>query len=290
MQGETGVLNMGRAGAKVVRWSLAAAAGAAAVGAYAVFVEPRWIRVKRTPVQVPDLPAALEGLRIGLLTDLHATRRRSLAIVRHACRLLMEEKPDLIALTGDFGTGGPYGLSRLLRELARLEAPLGVFAVPGNHDHAEGIGRWHDGVDDQRGIHDLTNRAVVRTWREARVCVAGVDDLREGTPDPKQALSAADGADLTILLAHNPDQAEQARSTLTKVDLVLSGHTHGGQVRLPVLGALENPVRHEGLYEQGLVQRPWTQVYVSRGVGTTRLPIRFFTPPEVALLVVSRQG
>lgn len=96
-------------------------------------------------------------------------------------------------------------------------------------------------MSEQENIIDLTNRAVLREVKGASLCVAGVDDLDTGDPHLEEALRPRDGADLTILLAHNPDQAEQARPLFKKVDLVLSGHTHGGQVRLPLIGALRNP-------------------------------------------------
>lgn len=263
------------------------ALAAGALGAYAFLIEPRWLQVTRTGVHIRGLPAALEGLRIGLLSDLHAGSRVA-PLIRRACRLVMAERPDVIALTGDFGGGDPHGLRRLLETLAGLQAPLGVYAVPGNHDHALGIDMWHREVGEQERIVDLTNKAVLHEVDGAHLCLAGVDDLTTGDPHLEEILPASSRADLTILLAHNPDQAEQARPLFRQVDLVLSGHTHAGQVRLPLIGALLNPARHDNLYEAGLVRRPWTQVYVSRGVGTVHLPLRFLSRPEVALLELTR--
>jgi predicted MPP superfamily phosphohydrolase len=165
---------------------------------------------------------------------------------------------------------------------AELRAPLGVYAVPGNHDNDAGPSAWHRALAGT-SITDLTDRFVTRDVGGARLRIAGLDDVNTGRPRPEQALPD-DAADCTVLLAHNPDQVEEARERIGKADLVLSGHTHGGQIRLPFVGATVNSARHAELYEWGLVRRPWTQVYVSRGVGTVHQRLRFLCRPEVAIL------
>lgn len=270
------------------RAALAAVLGGGIAGAYAALVEPRWLEVTRTRVRIDGLPPALEGLRIALLTDFHAHRMTPLAVVRRACRRAMAEQPDLIALTGDFGGATTAELARTVEVLAELQAPLGVFGVPGNHDHDVGIGAWHRLVEDAPGLVDLTNRFELRRVGDACIGVAGVDTFVPGDPHPEKAIPVHPPCEVTILLAHNPDQVEAARAATGRVDLVLSGHTHGGQVRLPLVGALLNPARHDRLYDYGLVRRPWTQVYVSRGVGTVHLPVRFLCRPEVAILMLTR--
>lgn len=260
----------------------AAALGAGALGAYAFLVEPRWLELTRPRIHLRGLHPSLEGLRIALLTDLHAGNGTPLSLIRRACRMAMAERPHLVALTGDFAADDAGEFGRVLDALAGLSAPLGVYAVPGNHDHIVGIGVWHRQVRAHPRIRDLTNAAVVRRVGGARLCVAGVDDLSEGAP--RLVLPPPEARDFTLLLAHDPDQAERARRGYDRVDLVLSGHTHGGQVRLPGVGALRNPARRDDLYDEGLRRRPWTQVYVSRGVGTVHLPVRFLCRPEVAVL------
>jgi uncharacterized protein len=265
------------------RAAVAVASASAGLAAYAFLVEPRWIQVTRTRVHLRGLPPELEGLRIALLTDLHAGEGTPMSVIRRAARLAMRERPDLIAITGDLTADDSAGFTRVLAALDRLDAPLGVYAVPGNHDHTVGIEKWQRDVGGHPVIQELNNRAVVRQIGEARICVAGVDDLSCGDPS-LNSLPPPDRRDLTVLLAHDPDQAEQARRAYDQVDLVLSGHTHGGQIRLPFVGALRNPSAYGTLYEEGLRRRPWTQVYVSRGVGTIHLPARFLCRPEVALL------
>lgn len=271
---------------------LPAALGAAVLGAgaaaYARFVEPRWIERTHTRVPVPGLLPALDGLRIALLTDFHASEHTPIPRIRRACRIAMDAQPHLVALTGDFvsehtGAWLPGTIAALDEE---LEAPLGVWAVPGNHDHAAGIGRYYDAVRRHPRIHDLTNRAARRDLRGASVRIVGTDAAHAGHPRPEAALDDGESADFTLLLTHNPDLADDACRVLGGVDLVVSGHTHGGQVRLPVLGAILNSAEHDDVYEAGLVRRPWAWVYVSRGIGTVRRPVRFLCRPEVAILEV----
>jgi uncharacterized protein len=261
----------------------AAAAAGAALGAYAFLVEPLWLQVTRTKIHVRGLHPDLEGFRIALLTDLHAGEGTPLWLIRRAARLAMQERPHLVAVTGDLAADDAPSFAPVLDALSELDAPHGVWTVPGNHDYTVGIGRWRREVANQPNLRDLTNGAEVRRVGGARFCVAGVDDFSRGEPR-LDALPPPEERDFTLLLAHDPDQAEQARRAYDAVDLIVSGHTHGGQVRLPFVGALRNPAEFEELYEEGLRRRPWTQVYTSRGVGTVHIPVRFLCRPEVAIL------
>lgn len=272
--------------------AMALAVGGVAAGTllYARLVEPRLVYRTRTRLHFRELHPALEGLRIALLTDLHASPSTPRTLLRRAVRKTLEAQPDIIAVTGDLAET-EAALEWALDELSALRAPLGVFVVPGNHDYRDvGIERWHDAVARRPNLVDLTNRCrsvtVSRTPAPdamARLCIAGVDDLAHGRPR-LDFLPPLERRDFTLLLAHHPDQAERARRALDSVDLVVSGHTHAGQVRLPFVGAVVNSAEHPELYEAGVRRRPWTQVYTSRGIGTTHLPVRFLAPPEIALL------
>jgi uncharacterized protein len=271
---------------------MAVAGAAAATVFYALVVEPRWLRRTHTRLHFHALPASLEGLRVALLTDLHASRHTPATLIRRAVRLTNEARPDAVAIAGDVAED-EASLELALGELEKLRAPLGVFLVPGNHDYRDvGIERWHDAVTRRRSLTDLTNRArIVRVRRAgdeegARLCIAGVDDRSHGRPR-MDVLPARSRRDFTILLAHHPDQAEHARRAADDIDLVLSGHTHGGQIRLPWIGAIVSSAAHPELYDAGVRRRPWTQVYTSRGIGTTHLPIRFLAPPEIAILTLT---
>jgi uncharacterized protein len=261
----------------------AAALGAGLLGFYMALVEPYWLQVTRTRVALPGLPPPLAGMRIALLTDFHAGRGTPLALMRRACRTTMALRPDMIALTGDFVADNARTFRPVLESLSTLAAPLGVYAVPGNHDYRAraGIQRWHAEVHAAPQVINLSNRTRLQSVQGVRLCIAGVDDFSRGVPTLAHLPPPAQ-RDFTILLAHNPDQAEYVQHAA--VDLVLSGHTHGGQVRLPWFGAMKNPARHADIYEQGLYHRPWTTVYVSRGLGTVKYPIRLLARPQIAIL------
>jgi uncharacterized protein len=273
--------------------AIAAGSIAAATAVYARLIEPRWVQRTRTRLHFRALPPALEGLRIALLTDFHASPDTPADLIARVVSITNAERPDLIALAGDIAED-EASLEKALTELEQLRAPLGVFVVPGNHDYRDvGIERWHDAIGRRASLIDLTNRSrLLRVSRgvdedhSANLCIAGVDDMSHGRPR-MDILPRRHERDFTILLAHHPDQAEHVRRAIDDVDLVLSGHTHGGQVRLPFIGAIVNSAAHPDLYEAGVRRRPWTQVYTSRGIGTTHLPVRFLAPPEIALLTLT---
>lgn len=254
----------------------------AALGVYARWIEPRWLHLRRRRVHVAGLRGPLEGLRIGLLTDMHAGTEGDFRLVRRAVRMLMAEHPDLIALTGDFAADDAKDFSAVLGCLDDLRAPLGVYAVPGNHDYIVGIDRWKRDIANHPTIVDLTNGFRNLDAGGARLCVAGVDDFYEG--NPRLRLPAREERDFTLLLAHSPDEAERCRRDHDAIGLIVSGHTHAGQVRLPLFGAPVSSADNPELYDEGLRRRPWTQVYTSRGVGTVHLRVRLLARPEVTLL------
>ncbi len=258
------------------------------LAAYA-FLEPWWLEVRRVRLTFPGLHPALEGLRIGLLTDLHASRAPAVARSEWAAKLVMRERPDLIAVTGDLVSRHRPRFGPALDALEALHAPLGVYTVPGNHDHAGGLAAWQVAVAAHPTMNPLLNEARIVAVGGARLCIAGVEDFADGEPT-LEPLQRVGPRDFTLLLAHNPDQAERARRSEDRVDLILSGHTHGGQIRLPFIGPLATSVDHDELYEEGVRNRPWTRVYTSRGVGNVKLPLRFGTRPEVTILELARGG
>ncbi len=265
------------------RWlALGAATLIGSAVVYAVAVEPRWLQPRRTRIHIRDLPPSLEGLRIALLTDLHAGGATPFSLIRRAVRLACRDEPHLIALTGDFAADDAPDFTEVLDALRPLSAPLGVYAVPGNHDYVVGIEEWRRQIGAHPSIVDLTNEHRLLTVDGARLCIAGIDDYYRGSP--RLRLPPPEARDATILLAHSPDQAERCRRGYDAVDLILSGHTHSGQIRIPLLGAPLSSAEHPRLYQDGVRRRPWTQVYVSRGIGTVGLPARFFARPEVSLL------
>jgi uncharacterized protein len=266
-----------------LRGAAAAAAVPPALVGYAR-CEAVWLRVTRQAVAVPKLPPAFAGLTLALLTDIHHGPYNTLEYVHHVVERTNALGPDLIALGGDYVRVGSQFVRPCLAALGRLRAPLGVFAVPGNHDHWHNVKLCRQALR-ANGLVDLTNAGM---WLERggdRLRLAGVDDLWCGRPDLDAAVGSAGDADACVLLCHNPDFAEEAVDE--RVGLVLSGHTHGGQVYIPGIGAPRLPSRYGTKYIGGLVPAPRTRVFVSRGVGTVDWALRFCCRPEVNLLTLT---
>ncbi|HEX8910962.1 MAG TPA: metallophosphoesterase [Humisphaera sp.] len=275
----------------------ATVAGVAGVGAYSVFGAPADVEVTRRSFPVRDLPEPLRGLRVVQLTDIHHGPWTSLAQVRDIVDRTNALRPDLVLLTGDYVHDSPEFITPVVTELAKLRASIGVVGTLGNHDW------WEDGVATMRAFHAVgiplvdNNRLFVtgdRTLtkevghsdRRHALCVAGAGDLWEGEPNYQSALYDLPREMPRILMAHNPDTAEHARLLKynPRIDLMLSGHTHGGQVSLPLVGPPVTLSRYGRKYASGLVQGPICPVYVSRGLGTTVAPVRFGVRPEIAVI------
>lgn len=270
---------------------VSAGAGAACllgVTADAALIEPRRPLIERHSIRLARLPSELDGITIAHLSDFHHDSQSSAELIRHAVRTTNELKPDLIALTGDYVTVSAFGghasaahhAKPCAQILSDLRAPLGVFGVLGNHDQdARTIARTLEvyGIAILRNYHLYVERAGARLW------IAGIDDVLEGGANLDQALRGIPAEDCTILLAHEPDYADVAAHY--RVDLQLSGHSHGGQVTLPILGPPYLPPLARK-YPRGLRQVGPLALYTTRGLGTTFLPIRFDSPPEITFLTL----
>lgn len=266
--------------------AFAAAAVPPALGLAYGYLEARWLVVDRQTVTVPRLPAPFEGKTVAVVADVHHSHLVPLDYVNAVVDATNALKPDLVALPGDFvHEHAEHAYTRpCIEALARLRAPLGVYAVPGNHDHWDNVGLLHRCLREY-GITDLTNAGTGVECGRARMRVGGVDDFWEGDRDLDAALGDARAGDCCLLLSHNPDFVERLRDR--RVGLVLSGHMHGGQVVLPGVGYRRLPSLYGKKYLEGLVQTPHTQVFVSRGVGVTGVPLRFRCPPEINLLTLT---
>jgi len=250
------------------------------------FLEASQIRIRRQNVPVPNLPPPFACKTVAVLADLHHGPLVGLEFIREAVRQANELKPDLIALVGDYAHQGLHTdvqLPPCLEALSDLRAPLGVFAVPGNHD-MQHSGRVYREAIATTPLLDLTNRSQRLSVDGADLWLAGVDDLYWGRPDLKKALAGVPAGAAVVLLCHNPDFAEDAPDS--RVGLMLSGHLHGGQAYLPGLGAWWLPSKYGTKYLRGLVQGPASRVFVSRGLGEAGVPLRLNVPPEINLLTL----
>ena len=241
------------------------------------------IKLERRRLSLPRLPRAFDGLRIAFLTDIHHGPYIRLDYVASIVRTTDALRPDLILLGGDYSSKDAHYIAPCLDVLAGLSAPLGVFAVRGSHDYLHGLAPTVEGLRKAR-VAELTNASTWISRRGERLCLAGVDDLWYGKPDLTKALKGVGGDDACLLVSHNPDFAETLNDP--RVGLVLSGHTHGGQIYLPGIGAPIVPSRYGQKYLKGLVEAPHTQVYISRGLGTLAQPLRYNSPPELTLITL----
>lgn len=238
---------------------------------YGRFVETRRVRFEERTAAVPGLPRHLEGYTIGVLSDLHVGPTTPAAWVRRVVEQLAERRPDLVVAVGDF-IGGHDHVAEANWCLEPVQGALGVL---GNWDYYDG--RIRKALTN---VRLLENRGVLVAdglW------VGGVDEPALGKPDVDLALSGAPPGAVRILLCHEPDYADALVRPEHRVALMISGHSHGGQVRLPVVGPLILPPGGRK-YHTGFYQASHCRVYTSRGVGTAHLPIRLFCPPEVTLL------
>jgi len=257
-----------------------AAGGAAAIGAglYGVVVEPRRLGITRATLPVAGLPPALAGLRIGLASDLHHGASAPAGMLQAVTAALQSEAPDLFILAGDYVTwSDKQSVPPCASALETLRAPHGTFAALGNHDPEPTVKTEFEA----RGIRVLRDEHEDIDVRGEPVAVAGLKYWSRKAADVQRAFRGSRG--FAILIAHDPRRLAQAAEV--GVPLVLSGHTHGGQVVLPGLGApaaARFPVVH------GPARRGGTTIFVSRGVGTVVLPIRINCAPEVVILTLAR--
>jgi uncharacterized protein len=265
------------------------AAGGVVVAGGGAFAYGRWeasaIRVVPQVVAVRHLPPAFVGKTVAVLADFHHGPFVSIEFVREAVPLANSLAPDLVALVGDFAHKGTHAAEQLppcLDVLQDLRAPLGVFAVPGNHDMK---GRVYHECVAATTLSDLTNRSVRLSVGGDHLWLAGVDDLWWGKPDQDAALKGIPDGSAVVLLSHNPDFAEERPDT--RVGLVLSGHTHGGQVRLPFVESAWVPSKYGAKYARGLAAGPASPVFTSAGLGTAGAPVRMNCPPEINLLTLT---
>ena len=254
------------------------AAGLAQV-ARSALAEPYLLTTERLTLTLPRLPAALDGLRVVQLSDIHHSPFTGREQVERAVALANSLDADIIALTGDYVSHEREYAAPCAEMMGRLRARYGVYAILGNHDH------WTDAplITDlfrAEGIRVLINEGFRFVVGNSSFWLAGVDDTMVGLEDLPRALAGSHPDEMKLLLAHNP--VILRRAARAGVDLVLSGHTHGGQVTLrPEKSASGRPRRR---ILRGLAQRGATQIYVSRGLGTVVLPLRYGSPPEVSVL------
>lgn len=254
----------------------------ALLASYPVFIERYLIQTNYYKIVVPHLPNAFSGFRIIQLTDLHYGFLVPLAVIRYAVDQANRLKHDLIVCTGDYvhEKRSTKQIDAVWPLLARLKAQYGVHSILGNHDH------WADTERSQQWLvqanQDLRHKVKVIEKDGQRLWLAGAGDFMEDHRNLDDLLAGVPDSDCRIVLAHNPDTADTGFST--RVDLMISGHTHGGQINIPFFGPPVLPVKNK-TYSNGLKKSPrGTNVFISKGIGWAIYPVRFNCPPEIAVL------
>ena len=247
--------------------------------ARSALTEPFRLTVEHHQIHLQRLPRELDGFRIVQLSDIHHSPFTSREQIERAVETANSLQPDIVALTGDYVSKERAYAAPCAELLSGLRARHGVYAVLGNHDH------WTDAalITDlfrAEGITVLVNQGMRFENNGAAFWLAGVDDTMVGLEDLPLALAGSSDNEFKLLLAHNPIILR--RAARAGVDLVLSGHTHGGQVRLRSERNTAGRPRRRLL--KGLARQGETQIYITRGLGTVVLPVRFGCPPEVSLL------
>jgi uncharacterized protein len=250
---------------------------------YATRIEPLRVLTEERRIRIPRLPAAFEGFRIALFSDIHLYPFTPLQVVQDAVRLANSFQPDLVILAGDFVWRSVGAAFDLVPVLSQLNPARGTFAVLGNHDHYKGpeiIAR----TLVQAGIQVLNNEGITIQCGHHSIYLAGIDSACGGAPSPIAAFDQRRGELTTIVAVHEPDYIQELVPRFP-VDLQLSGHSHGGQIRLPVVGPLILPPMGE-IYDMGLYRVQNAQVYTTRGIGTIHVNARFNCPPEVTAITL----
>jgi predicted MPP superfamily phosphohydrolase len=255
------------------------------VSTYGVVYARSAFEIVNIDMPIASLPKEMVGFRIAQLSDLHAgpfiSERQMVKIVTEANRL----SPDLIVVTGDIIHSSKDYIPPCMRALSGLRANHGIFACMGNHEY------WVDPDTIRRaveaiGIKMLINEGRILGIGESRLNLSGIDDLRHGVPDLRAALEGLDPAAPTLLLSHRPEAFPAAARH--GVDLTLSGHYHGGQVKVKAFGIPLTPVRLLTKYVEGPFRIGTSRLYVSRGLGTTGTPVRLGSRPELTLIRLVR--
>jgi uncharacterized protein len=260
-----------------------ALASGLAMGSYGSQIEPRHLVLERRTLLLPRLSAALDGFRVVLMSDHHLFPFTPRELLERAVEQANALRPELILLAGDYVYTDVESIRELAPILGRLNAKYGVFAILGNYDklHQPNLIRAQLAA---QSIDVLVNRGLYVGPGAGPLFLAGLDSVWRGVPDPVSAFAAYREGSVALALVHEPDYFPTL-VRLAPVDVQLSGHSHGGQVRIPALGPVVLPpwgrIYHTGLYELN-----GHFVYTGRGLGMVELPLRFNCPPELTEIIL----
>ncbi|MBI3781715.1 MAG: metallophosphoesterase [candidate division NC10 bacterium] len=255
------------------------------VSGYGALYESNGCRIEEVRLSLDASRRFDPPLKVVQVSDIHSGLFMTPAQMRHCAETVQQLQPDLFVLTGDFISNSVAYLSPCVKEMARVQARYGSFAVLGNHEHWYAKPEEVFAIFEGGGIPVLQNAHRVLETDRGPVALVGIDDLRFGLPDLEQALEGLDPKLPRILLSHRPEVFPQAAAH--NIALTLSGHYHGGQIKVSLLGVDFSLAHLLSLYPEGLYRLGHCHLYVNRGLGTTGTPVRLNAPPEITLFHLS---
>lgn len=267
---------------KFIKSLLYAGLGTGLIASYSLVFERYLIRENHYRINIKNLPKEFAGLTILQLTDIHYGLLDPRVLVEHIIDLANSIEKDIIVCTGDYvrKKNITQEIDTVWPMMQKLKAPMGVYAVLGNHDHW--VNSKHSLYWLEKSGLSIRHKTISFERNGKRIWLGGAGDLWEDELKIDETFSGIDENDFKIVLAHNPDTADR-REIKTKIDLYISGHTHGGQINLPLIGPPYLPVKNRK-FASGFVKTKKTSVFVCRGIGWAILPVRFNCPAEIAVL------
>ncbi|MBM4240648.1 MAG: metallophosphoesterase [Euryarchaeota archaeon] len=248
-----------------------------------MFIEPYWIETKEVVIESDQIPPQFHGMRIVFISDIHSGPFFDKARGDNLVRQVNDLNPDLILLGGDYVSGDSQYIAPVFESLSKLKAPYGVYAVLGNSDPQY----WTLKTIPESGLTYIGNKGKWIEIDGARIRIGGVGDYNNGNQILNATIGPVKSEDFVILISHNPDYFPEVDKS--KVDVVLSGHVHGGQVTLFGFWAPVVYSRYGNKYRTGIIKEENTTMIVSNGIGTVILPVRFFARPEIIVIELKRK-
>jgi predicted MPP superfamily phosphohydrolase len=244
-------------------------------------IEPYWLQIKKIVITDDDIPEAFQDIKIVFITDIHHGTFYSIDRVKKLVDTVNNLKPHMIFLGGDYVYRDKKYIKPVFEELKNLYAPEGKFGVLGNHDHWQSKELTLQSMKDG-GIKDLDNSSMWIYRKEEKIKIGGVGDFMTDTQDINSTVKDVREKDFVILLSHSPDYVEEINNY--KIDLMLSGHTHGGQVTFFGLWTPFIPSIYGDKYRTGIINTKYTKLIVSNGTGTVIKPVRFCARPQILVI------
>ncbi len=248
----------------------------------AFFIEPNISHISQNNLKVPFLPPALEGLKIVHLSDLHYKPDKDEGLLSTVVEKINKINPDLIILTGDYVDHDTSGIDPMLKQLTKLKSKHGILACMGNHDGWNASGFYFKNEFEKHGIQFLINQNTTLSINNEKLHLAATDFIWMGAPDPIATLKGIPKEAPLITMVHEPDYFDTMLQ-IRDQHLQLSGHTHGGQCRVPFISYAPKKVKYGKKYIHGEYKKQNSSVFVTKGLGTTGIRVRFSCLPEIAL-------